>query len=216
MRHRSNEVSMRIEGSWAVALLLALTAQAASTAQSSNAAQSSSAAQSSNAAQSSSTAQAPADDPCAGFKWDVSRERALFASAGATVPAGKDRASAPGVVPNHLYRIVLLPASQVAFPVTPGKTSPADGTYAGVFALTVPTAGKYRVAIDAAFWIDVAANGKLVPASDYEGRHDCSAPRKIVEFVLDGKAPWVLQLSGASQAAVRLTITPASSKSTAS
>jgi len=155
-------------------------------------------------------AEAPADDPCAGFKWDVSRERALFATAGATLSAGKDLASAPSVAPNHLYRVVLLPASQVAFAVTPGKTSPADASYAGVFALTVPAAGKYRVAIDAAFWIDIAANGKLLSPSDYEGQHDCNAPRKIVEFVLDGKAPWVLQLSGASQAAVRLTITPAS------
>jgi hypothetical protein len=140
----------------------------------------------------------------------VSRERALFATAGATLPAGKDLASAPGVVPNHLYRIMLLPASEVVFPATPGRTSPGDGTYAGVFTLTVPVAGKYRVAIDSGFWIDIAANGTLVPASDYEGQHECRAPRKIVEFVLDGKAPCVLQLSGASQAAVRLTFTPAS------
>ncbi len=188
---------MRISGSWALALLLALSAQA------------SSAAQSSSAQQSTNAAQAPADDPCARFKWDVSRERALFATAGATLSAGKDGTSPPGVVPNHLYRIVLLPASQVALPGDRRQNLAGDGTYAGVFALTVPAAGKYRVAIDAAFWIDIAANGKLVPASDYEGRHDCNAPRKIVEFVLDGKAPWVLQLSGASQAAVRLTITPA-------
>jgi len=176
----SKEVSVRIPVSWPLALLLVLTAQAS------------------------------ADDPCAGFKWDVSRERALFATAGASLPAGKDRASAPGVVPNHLYRVVLLPAGQVAFPVTPGKTSPAEGTYAGIFTLTVPAPGKYRVALDSAFWIDIAGNGKLLAPSDYEGQHDCNAPRKIVEFVLDGKAPWVLQLSGASQAAVRLTITPVS------
>jgi hypothetical protein len=185
----SNEVSMRISGSWALALLV-------------------------SAAQASSAAQAPAaqvpGDPCAGFKWDVSPVRTLFATAGATLPAGKDAASAPGMVPNHLYRVILLPAGQVTFPVAPGKTSPAEGTYAGVFALTVPAAGKYRIAIDSAFWIDIAANGRLLPASDYQGQHECQAPRKIVEFVLDGKAPWVLQLSGASQAAVRLTITPAS------
>jgi hypothetical protein len=188
MAHPSNEVSMRIFGSWALALLL-------------------------SAAQASSAAPGPAEqvpgDPCAGFKWDVSPVRTLFATAGATLPAGKDTASAPGVVPNHLYRVILLPAGQVTFPAAPGKTSPAEGTYAGVFALTVPSAGKYRVAIDSAFWIDVAANGKLVPASDYEGQHDCQAPRKIVEFVLEGKGPWMLQLSGASQAAARLTITAA-------
>jgi hypothetical protein len=189
MRHPSNEVSMRISGSWAIALLV-------------------------SAVQASSAAQVPAaqvrGDPCAGFKWDVSPVRTLFATAGATLPAGKDAASAPGMVPNHLYRVILLPAGQVSFPVAPGKTSPGEGTYAGVFTLTVPAAGKYRIAIDSAFWIDVVANGTLVAASDYEGQHDCQAPRKIVEFVLDGKKPWVLQLSGASQAAVRLTITPAS------
>jgi hypothetical protein len=194
MGHPWNEVSMRISAPWALALLV-------------------SAAQASSAAQ-APVAQAPAaqvpGDPCAGFKWDVSPVRTLFATAGATLPAGKDAASAPGVVPNHLYRVILLPAGQVTFPVAPGKTSPAEGTYAGVFALTVPAAGKYRIAIDSAFWIDIAANGKLLPASDYEGQHDCQAPRKIVEFVLDGKVPWLLQLSGASQAAVRLTITPAS------
>jgi hypothetical protein len=146
-------------------------------------------------------------DPCGGFKWDVSRERALFATAGASLPAGKDSASAPAIVPDHLYRIMLVPSSQVALPVTPGRASSGEGMYAGVFTLTLPATGKYRVAIDSSFWIDVAANGRLVPASDYEGQHDCQTPRKIVEFALDGKGPWVLQLSGASQAAARLTIT---------
>jgi hypothetical protein len=190
---------MRIPGCWALVLLLA------------GAAQVSSSAQVPGAAQGPAIATAPAaDDPCLGFKWDVSRERALFATAGASLPAGKDPASAPGVVPSHLYRIMLLPASQVVFAVTPGRTSPGEGTYAGVFTLALSAAGKYRIAIDSGFWIDIAANGRLVPASDYEGQHDCRAPRKIVEFVLDGKGPWVLQLSGASQAAARLTITPAS------
>jgi hypothetical protein len=183
---------MRILRCWALALLLASAAQVPSS------------------AQGPSAAAAPvAEDPCLGFKWDLSRERALFATAGASLPAGKDLASAPDVVPNHLYRVMLLPASHVVFPATPGRTSPGEGTYAGVFTLTVPAAGKYRVAIDSDIWIDIAAEGRLVPPSDYEGQRNCRAPRKIVEFILEGKGLWVLQLSGASQAAVRLTITPA-------
>jgi hypothetical protein len=153
--------------------------------------------------------QAPAADPCAGFKWDVHRERALFATAGASLAAGKDGPSAPAITPNHLDRAILLPAGQVDFPMVPGRMSPVESTYGGVYALTVPVPGKYRVALDSAFWIDIAAQGKLVPASDYEGQHDCAAPRKVVEFALDGKGPWMLQLSGASQAAVRITVTPA-------
>jgi hypothetical protein len=146
------------------------------------------------------------EDPCAGYKWDVSKERALFGGVAVSAAAGKDSASAPRVTPNRLYQLQLLPASQVSFPVSPGKT-PGEGTYAGIFSVTVPAAGSYRVAIDLPLWIDVVANGKLLPAADFEGQHDCSAPRKIVEFALDGSQPLTLQLSAASQATVRLTIT---------
>jgi hypothetical protein len=145
-------------------------------------------------------------DPCAGFKWDVSKERALFASAAAPTPAGKDGASAPPAAPNRLYQLQLIPASQVAFPATPGKTSP-DGTYAGVLTLNISASGKYRIAIDLPLWIDIAADGKLLPPSDYEGQHNCNAPRKIVVFTLDAAKRLQLQLSDSPQATVRLTIT---------
>jgi hypothetical protein len=40
-------------------------------------------------------APALAEESCAGFKWDVSRERALFGSSAQEQPAGKDAATAP-------------------------------------------------------------------------------------------------------------------------
>jgi hypothetical protein len=146
------------------------------------------------------------DDPCAGFKWDVSAERALFNSSAVSMSAGLPGSSR--VTPNQLYAIKLMPATQVVFPVPPGRTSPAEGTYAGVFALSIPSSGRYRIAIDGPYWIDVVADGKLVPPSDYEGLHGCPAPRKIVEFLLERAQQLVLQLSGATQATLRLTITP--------
>ena len=152
-------------------------------------------------------APAPAKNPCADFKWDVSQERALFGSPAQEQPAGKDSASAPAVVPNHLYRLRLLPLGQVAFAVPPGKSTPAADTYAGLAALQIPASGSYRVAIDLAVWIDVAANGALVPARDYEAEHGCEAPRKIVVFDLDAKRHLMLQFSAASQAVIRLTVT---------
>ena len=153
--------------------------------------------------------QALADaDPCAGFKWDVSKERSLFASAPAPAAAGKDSASAPVATPNRLYQLQLLPAEQVAFPAKPGKIPSSGETYAGVLSLDIPASGKYRVAIDMPLWIDVVADGSLVPASDYEGQHACSAPRKIVVFTLDAKRRLQLQVSDAFQATVRLAITP--------
>jgi hypothetical protein len=156
-----------------------------------------------------SRAAAEDSDPCAGYKWDVSRERALFAGPAQPLRAGKDAAAAPVLESGHLYALELAATSQVAFAVAPGKASPADGTYAGVLHFRIPKPGKYRVAIDEALWVDVEADGRLLSPADYEGVHGCSAPRKIVVFTLDAKDGWLLQVSGADRAAVRVSITPA-------
>lgn len=146
-------------------------------------------------------------DPCNGYKWDLSRERALFGTAAQEAPAGKDRATATVVVPNRLYELTLTPVVQVSFPVTPGKTPPS-GSYAGIVSLSLPGPGKYRIAADLPLWIDVTAGSALVPAVDYEGLHGCSAPRKVVVFDLAGKSDWLMQISAADRALVRLTLTP--------
>lgn len=146
-------------------------------------------------------------DPCAGYQWDLSKERALFAESGKRLIAGKDRTSAAAILSGQLYALELLPANQVSFPVAPGKDSTSD-SYAGVVALRVPSAGKYRVAVDLPLWIDVIAGAKLLSPLDYEGVHGCSAPRKVVVFDLEGSSDWLLQLSAADRAPVRLTVTP--------
>jgi hypothetical protein len=147
-------------------------------------------------------------DPCAGYKWDVSKERSLFASAAQPLSAGSSAATPARIEPNRLYALELEPAAKVTFPVAPGKSPPHDGTYAGILILEAPP-GKYRVSIDQAAWVDIAADGKLLAPADYEGVHACSAPRKIVVFVLGGRNRWTLQLSAADQAAIRLSVTPA-------
>jgi hypothetical protein len=156
-------------------------------------------------------APALADDECAGFKWDVSKERALFAGAAADVIAGHDPKSAPVVVPNRLYRVRLAPQTQVTLARAAVKegvayTAPADAAYAGIATLKISAGGSYRVAIDGPYWIDVLSNGALIAAKDFQGQHGCQAPRKIVEFELSGAQRFVLQLSDAREN-VRLTIT---------
>ena len=155
-----------------------------------------------------SIAQTPAPaDPCGGYKWDVSAERALFAASPKAILAGKDRASAAPASANQLYTVTLHPLSEVSFPATPGR-APPSGSFAGIVALTVPSAGKYRISVDVPLWIDVAGGAILAPVLDYEGLHDCSAPRKVVVFDLQGGTDWTLQLSAADRAAVRLAVTP--------
>jgi hypothetical protein len=156
-----------------------------------------------------SGADAAADaDPCGGYKWDVSKERALFAGTAQPLAAGESAEKSAIIGPGILYSIELKPAAAVTFPAAPGKSAPREGTYAGVLVLKAPP-GKYRVAVDEPLWIDIVSSGKLLAPTDYEGVHGCEAPRKIVIFVLDGGDRWTLQLSAADRSAVRLSVTPA-------
>ncbi len=154
-------------------------------------------------------APALADDVCDGFKWDVSKERALFASAAAApATAGRDSKSAPAVVPNRLYQLKLAPQEQVVFAASAAKRTPTTAVYAGVVTFKVPAPGSYRISADGPLWIDVLSSGALVQPKDFQGLHGCNAPRKIVEFELNAAESLVLQLSNSDKDGVRLTITP--------
>jgi hypothetical protein len=148
-----------------------------------------------------------ADESCRDFKWDVARERALFAAVGTPISVGVDGKSAPLILLDHLYTLSLATQDQVTFAVAPGRKIPTPGAYAGLVAFKIPASGSYRVSIDMPFWIDVVSNGALVAAKDFEGQHGCSSPHKIVEFDLVGSRPFFLQLSNATAGSVHLTLT---------
>jgi hypothetical protein len=147
-----------------------------------------------------------ADVDCVDFKWDVSKERALFTEAPAALTAGKDPKSAPVVVPNRLYRLRLAAQDTVVFSASPAKKA-ASASFAGLAALKIQGPGSYRVALDLPVWIDVVSNGALVAAKDFQGQHGCGAPHKIVEFDLPGARPLVLQLSNAASDTVLMSVT---------
>ncbi len=149
-----------------------------------------------------------ADNDCVDFKWDVSKERALFAQAPGELTAGKDPKSAPVIVPNRLYKLRLAVQDQVVFSTAPGKNT-ATPAFAGLARLRIAEPGSYRIAIDLPLWIDVVSNGTLVQPTDYQGQHACSAPHKIVVFDLAGSQPVILQISNALQDDVLLTVTAA-------
>jgi hypothetical protein len=148
-----------------------------------------------------------ADDACLDFKWDVRKERALFAETPAASAAGRTEASAPVVVPNRLYSLRLVAQDQVAFLVPPAGKMRATPAYAGLATLNIAVAGSYRIALDLPSWIDVVSHGALLRASDYQGQHSCGAPHKIVQFDLIGGQAFVLQFSGAATDTILLTIT---------
>jgi len=152
---------------------------------------------------------ARADDPCAGFAWDLTQERALFAGDPQPSAAGKDVATAPELTATHLYQLDLAPQAAVTLAVAPGKTRMTDGAYAGLARLTVNTPGVYRISVDEPFWLDVVAGRESLASQDFQGRPGCNAPHKIVEFALPAGVPLVLQLSGAASPTVRVTVTRA-------
>jgi hypothetical protein len=147
------------------------------------------------------------DDPCAGFTWNVARERALFAQAAVGLAAAKDSSSLRPLSADKLYQLQLAPQEQVTFPVPPGKKTQIEGVFAGLAGFQVTVSGAYRISADMPLWIDVISEGKILPSKDFQGQRGCYAPHKIVEFVLPAAQQLILQLSGASEANVHLSIT---------
>jgi hypothetical protein len=150
-----------------------------------------------------------AADRCTGFKWDISRELALFDTAGTALAAGKNPSAGPTIAPDHLYQLQLAPQGEVTFAVSPGRRSWPEGSYAGIAELELPAAGSYRIAVDGPLWLDVAIDGRLAEVADFQGQQSCDGPHKIVVFDLVGAKRFLVQLSGASQPVVRLTVTQA-------
>jgi hypothetical protein len=150
---------------------------------------------------------AHAQDPCAEFSWNVAHERSLFSAAAQSVSAAAAPATAPALSPDKLYQLKLLEQSKVTFAAAPGRKPPADGAYAGLARLTLPSAGVYRISLDGPFWVDVLADGVPIASRDFQGRPGCDAPHKIVEFVLPAGTPLTLQFSAGSQGTLKVSVT---------
>ena len=152
------------------------------------------------------TGLAYADDPCDAFRWDVRRERKLFGQQPQPLAAGQITATAPTVLLDHLYVLKLTGQAEVTL-VTPVKKPKGDEAYAGLVTLTVKSPGVYRISLDQPVWVDVVANGTVLPAKDHQGSRGCSAPHKIVEFLLPAGGPVTLQFSGGSATTAKLAVT---------
>jgi hypothetical protein len=119
--------------------------------------------------------------------------------------AGASPADAPAIALDRLYELALPPNSQVHFAATPGRSGSTEA-HAGLATLSLPSAGVYRVALDQPIWVDVIAHGAAIPSRDFQGRHGCRAPHKVVEFELPAGTPLTLQFSAADAASVRVAV----------
>jgi hypothetical protein len=151
---------------------------------------------------------APGDESCAAFTWDVSHEHTLFGQEARTLAAGNAAPTAPTLATDQLFQLQLKPQPGVTFVREPGKKPPTAGeTYAGMARLSLKMGGVYRIALDQGLWVDAIVNDSLIQTKDFQGRHGCNAPHKIVEFVLPARTPITLQFSGGRSPAVKVTVT---------
>lgn len=150
--------------------------------------------------------QAAAQEPCAAFSWDVHHERDLFSKQPVDLASGKAFADSPALNPDRLYELELRAQPEVTFSAPPSRTWPEEASYAGLARLTVETAGVYRFALDQPAWVDVVVGGVVLQSHDAQGRVGCSAPYKIVEFLLPAGKPLVLEFSASVTPSIRVAV----------
>lgn len=90
----------------------------------------------------------------------------------------------------------------VARPEKPGGSV----SYGGVFAFTVTTPGRYRIALGSGAWIDVLAQGKPAVSVAHGHGPACTGIRKMVDFDL-GVGRYLLQVAGNGTADLPLLVT---------
>lgn len=112
--------------------------------------------------------------------------------------------SPPPLTIGRAARATLLPATSVILPAKPGKPA-ATGSSSGVFALSVPAAGRYRVALGAGAWLDVVRDGRALTSKTHSHGPACSGIRKMVDFDLQ-PGRHLLQIVGSPTAAIDVMI----------
>jgi hypothetical protein len=150
---------------------------------------------------------ARADEGCSALKWDVTRERALFAGPAKTLTAGRDATAGPRLLPEQLYQLALSPQQQITPAAPLGHKARKEAAFAGLALLNVSIPGNYRISLAGSGWIEVIGEHGVIASNDFAGG-GCDAPHKVVQFDLPA-GTMVLQLSGVQAASMRLTITRA-------
>lgn len=119
--------------------------------------------------------------------------------------AGRDETHAAMLTPGVAVAARLPSTRNVRYVMRPEKPG-GSVSYGGVFAFTVATPGRYRIALGSAAWIDVLAQRK--PAASVAHGHGpaCTGIRKMVDFDL-AAGRYVLQIAGNGSANLPLMVT---------
>ena len=154
---------------------------------------------------------AAAAETCTGFQWSVAAELSWVAAPDVeAVPTGGKIAS----IPDKAIELTLEPASSAKLPAASGikKQAIPKDSFSGWFTIAdVAKPGLYQITIPNRSWIDVVQNNELVSSTAFSGDKDCKSLRKSVQYEL-GVGPAVVQISGAPDKSMKLTIHAAEKK----
>jgi len=124
----------------------------------------------------------------------------------AAAAAGATPSKPTLLTPGRAVRATLLPTSAVTYAAPPAKPG-ATTSHGGLFAFDVARAGRYRVALGSAAWIDVLRGTTPVASVTHGHGPACSTIRKMVDFDLT-PGRHLVQVAGSEAAAVTLMVTP--------
>ena len=145
---------------------------------------------------------------CQTFSWDVTREFALFEANATTIELGRDPETAPVIQVDAAYTSTLHPQAEVTLVAPRPAPAPDAVAYAGIAAVRIAKAGRYRVSGSGAYRIDVVHAGVVVPALAFQGSPACPLIRKSVAFDLPAGAQVWVQIAESGSARTRIAITP--------
>lgn len=141
---------------------------------------------------SAALAQTP-DPPCGPIAVAPPAELAQWQDRTGVYAAANPAEKAP-IAPQRGFDAKLRINSAVRFAMAPEKP-PTEGSFGGMFELSIEQAGTYRIAIGSGAWIDVIQDGKAISSTHHGHGPDCTGIRKMVDFPLR-PGQYVLQLSG--------------------
>lgn len=110
------------------------------------------------------------------------------------------------IAPGEAEALTLHPMAEVHYALPPQKPA-APGTFGGMVALHVTTAGTYRVALSSAAWVDLVSAGAALPTTAHGHGPDCSGIRKIIDFALQ-PGDHVVQIVGNATSTITVLVVP--------
>lgn len=118
------------------------------------------------------------------------------------VSAGVKPGQGATIVVGKAANISLHPAKHLALSPAPEKTAAGDSS-GGTLAVSIATAGTYRLALGGAAWVDLVQGGKAVTSSAHDHGPKCTGVRKLVDFKLT-PGTYAIQLSGSATTSLAL------------